>query len=292
MKILREPLLHFVIAGAVLFGGYTLLDRGEPNAARLGPVHIGKGEVRWLRETFSNQWRRTPTSEELNGLVANLIEEELLAREARALGLDQNDTVVRRRLAQKLSFLVEDTSHIVEPTEEELRQYYSANMKRFRTEARVSFDQIFFNPERHQDVERDAKATLTLILTNGNRIDATSAGDALLLGSNFHDLDQQTLSNMFGVDFAATVFALKPESWSGPIRSGFGMHLVQVTHLSPAEARPFEDIRGKIIEEWRRQRESDLKASYLAKLRDKFGIVVDDSVKFLLAPEAARGVAQ
>src|SRR5512144_748603 len=98
MKILREPLLHFVIAGAVLFGGYTLLDRGEPNAAGLGPVHIGKGEVRWLRETFSNQWRRTPTSEELNGLVTNLIEEELLAREARALGLDQNDTVVRRRL--------------------------------------------------------------------------------------------------------------------------------------------------------------------------------------------------
>ena len=98
-----------IVAGAVLFGGYALVNRGEPDTVAAAPIHIGDGEVRWLRETFANQWRREPTSEELNGLLASLLEEELLAREARALGLDQNDTIVRRRLAQNDSFFGEIT---------------------------------------------------------------------------------------------------------------------------------------------------------------------------------------
>ena len=94
MRFYRDPLLHFAVAGALLFVGYALMNRGETDPPSTEPVHIGNGEVRWLKETFANQWQRTPTDDELSGLVAGLIEEELLAREAKTLGLDQNEPEV------------------------------------------------------------------------------------------------------------------------------------------------------------------------------------------------------
>jgi len=289
VKVLKEPLLHFALAGAVLFGGYALVNRGEPDTVGVAPIHIGDGELRWLRETFANQWRREPTSEELNGLVASLLEEELLAREARALGLDQNDTIVRRRLAQKLNFLVEDTSHLVEPTDEELRQFYSANIERFQRAPRVSFTQIFFNPQLRQKADSDAKAALISLSDRAGQGDAPAVGDPLLLEANVQDVDQQSLSNMFGAEFAEAVFALRTGAWSGPIKSGFGVHLVRVTNFVRAAPPSFEAVRDKVLEEWRRQRECEMKASYLAKLREKYSVVIDDSVKPSLAPEVTGG---
>jgi parvulin-like peptidyl-prolyl isomerase len=293
MKALKEPLLHFVIAGALLFGAYALVNRGEqPGNTTAGPIHIGGGEISWLRETFSNQWHRAPTNEELSGLVASLLEEELLAREARELGLDRDDTIVRRRLAQKLTFMVEDTSHIVEPTEEDLRRFYAANSERFQADPRVSFTQVFFNPERRQNADQDAKLALASFRAGPSHDDAASGGDPLLLEADFHDVDQRTLSNMFGTEFAAAVFTLRPGPWSGPIKSAFGVHLVRVVDLRPAEPRPFESVRDKVAEEWRHQREGEMKASYLAKLQQKYGVVIDDSVKPLLPSNAAGSVAQ
>src|SRR3954451_19611966 len=167
MKLLREPLLHFVLAGALLFGVYALMVGRVPSANGEKPVTIGEGEVRWLRETFASQWRRAPTSQELDGLLATLIEEELMAREAQALGLDQNDTIVRRRLAQKLTFLVEDTSRIADPGEEELRRFYEAHAERYRTEPEVSFSHVFFSRERHPHADADARAALTVVAAGG-----------------------------------------------------------------------------------------------------------------------------
>ena len=240
MRFYRDPLLHFAVAGALLFTGYTLINRNETDTPSTDPVHIGEGEVRWLKETFANQWQRTPTGDELRGLVAGFLEEELLAREAKTLGLDQNDTIVRRRLAQKLAFLVDDTSRVAEPSDEELRQFYNKNAERFRVEPRLSFTQIFFNPERRQHAETDAKAALVLISTAGGDDRAATMGDPTLLETEFHDVDAQTISNLFGADFARTVFLLKPGSWAGPVKSGYGVHLVQITDLRPATLRPFQ----------------------------------------------------
>src|SRR5688572_15971893 len=120
MKLLHEPLLHFIVAGGVLFGAYTWLGERGAQSPGLEPVRIGTGEVKWLTDTFSGQWMRPPNSEELQGLISDLVKEELLAREAREMGLDENDTIVRRRLAQKLEFLVEDTANVVEPSEADL----------------------------------------------------------------------------------------------------------------------------------------------------------------------------
>jgi parvulin-like peptidyl-prolyl isomerase len=285
MKLLSEPLLHFAIGGAVLFAGYAWLNREQAPTDSLEPVRIGEGEVRWLKETWTNQWLREPSTQQLRGLVADLVTEELLAREAREMGLEENDTIVRRRLAQKLKFLVEDTSRLVEPTEEELRQFYAANPAHFQTGARVSFTQIFFNPEQRKDATSDAMAALSELKAAGRNDLPTTIGDRLLLGADFRDADEQTVSSMFGQEFSRAVFALSAGVWSGPIESGYGVHLVSIADLAPAKQRPFDEVRDAVLAEWRRQQESEANFDYLARLREKYGVELDDSVKPLLGTE-------
>jgi hypothetical protein len=282
VKLFREPLLHFLIAGALLFGGYEWLHRGEPVLQTEKPVRIGDGEIGWLRETFANQWHREPTGEEMHGLLATLLEEDLLAREARSLGLDQNDTIVRRRLAQKLTFLVEDTSRIADPSEDELRRFYAAHAERYRTDPLVSFSHIFFSPERRPHADADARAALALVSTAGGQVEKLPDGDRLLLESSFDNIGVHEVSSLFGPDFTRAIFALPPGSWSGPVRSAFGLHLVQVTELRRAELRPFDDVRDTVLVHWRRQWNSETKRAYLARLRDKYGVVIDDSVRTIL----------
>jgi len=115
--------VHFLPAGAVVFGGYAGLNPGARTEPMPDPIRIGAGEARWVREAFPSQGRREPTPDEMSGLLATLLDEELLAREARALGLDQHDTMVRRRQAQKLGFLVEDTARLAEPGDAQLRRF-------------------------------------------------------------------------------------------------------------------------------------------------------------------------
>lgn len=279
VRLFREPLFQFLIAGALLFGGHEWWTRGTRTSPTEGSVRIGEGEVRWLRETFANQWRRDPTGEEMDGLIATLVEEELLAREARALGLDQNDTIVRRRLAQKVTFLVEDTSRIADPGEEELRRFYEAHAERYRTEPEVSFSHVFFSRERHPHADADARAALTMVAAAGLQGVKPPEGDPLPLEDAFVDVDFQAVSGLFGPEFARAVFALPPGPWSGPVVSAFGVHLVRVTRLRQAEPRRLEDVRDAVVTDWRRQREIETKAAYVAKLRDKYGVVVDDDAR-------------
>jgi hypothetical protein len=266
------------------------LRADQPRRTETGAVQIGEGEIRWLKETFANQWRREPTGDELRGLVAGFLEEELLAREAKALGLDRNDTIVRRRLAQKLAFLVDDTSRIVEPTEEQLRQFYDANTERFGDEARISFAQVFFNPERRSNAEHDAEAALVSLSTMDNG--TAMIGDPILLETEFHDVDARAVSNLFGDDFARTIFSLKPGSWTGPVKSGYGVHIVRISNLRPPTIRSFEAVRPKVVEAWQHARETEAKAAYLAKLREKYSVNIDDKFAPLLAPPQVEAKSQ
>ena len=283
LKLLNDPLLHFAAAGAILFGAYLIINRGETIPSAADPIQIGEGDIRWLKNTFANQWQRSPTEDELRGLVAGFLEEELFAREAKALGLDQNDTIVRRRLAQKLTFLVEDTSRIVEPADAELRRFYDANAERFRVEARVTFTQLFFDPEKRQHAESDARAALVSISATATH-GAPAMGDPILLENEFHEVDKKTASNVFGADFARAVFLLNPGRWAGPVKSAYGVHLILVTDLTPATLRPFEEARPKVLEEWRHQQEAEAKAAYLGKLREKYGVAIDSSADGSVAP--------
>jgi PPIC-type PPIASE domain len=289
VKLLRDPFLHFVVAGAFLFAGYAIINRGDITVSEADPIRIREGEVHWLEQTFANQWQRTATEAEFCGLIAGLVEEELFAREARVLGLDENDTIVRRRLAQKLGFLVDDTSRILGPPDAELRRFYEANGESFRSVGRISFTQLFFDPQRRTHPEADAEAALVSI--SGTARDGSGAlGDRILLETEFHGVGEQAVAGMFGADFAQSIFAIKPGHWAGPVKSGYGVHLVRVNEVKPAAIRPFEEVRAKVLAEWRHRQEKELRAAYVAKLRAKYGVVVDDSVRRLLEPNAGASV--
>ena len=222
MKLLKEPLLHFVAGGAVLFAAYAWLDRDGADVDAKEPIRITEGDVQWLVDNWSKQWLRAPSPEEIARMVVDLTEEELLAREAVETGLDKDDTVVRRRLAQKLKFLVEDTSHVLEPTEGELASYHAAHPERFQAGPTVSFVQVFFNPEHRADAAADAKTSLVALQRDGGENLAGTIGDRFLIESRFDDLDRTAVSGIFGPEFADAVFALKQGEWSGPISRGTG----------------------------------------------------------------------
>jgi hypothetical protein len=290
MNVLKDPLVHFALAAGLLFAGYQFLDRPETNDPLRDPVRIGDGELQWLQKTFTNQWQRPPTPDELKGLATNLLEEELLSREAKALGLDKNDTIVRRRLAQKLDFLIADSSRISEPDDAALKRYYAEHADLFKTAPTISFRHVYFSQAKRTDAQADARAALVLISSAATAPE--TIGDSLLVDAEFTDADFQTVSSLFGTDFAKAAFAMPQDAWAGPLPSGFGLHLVRVTKLRPAEVRPFDQVRNAVADEWRRQQEREIREAYVAKLKDKYGVDIADSVKSLLEPGSLSGTGQ
>jgi PPIC-type PPIASE domain len=273
MRLLKEPLLHFVVLGGLLFAVHASLAPGEEAAPTEPVIRITAADADWLREMWTRQWRRPPTDEELAGLLADQLKEEVLAREAQAQGLDVGDTVVRRRLAQKMAFMLDDTLRVAQPTEAELRAFHDAHPDLVRTPARVSFTQVFF---RREQGDGRARATLAS-LSNG--APAEELGDSLLLGDTFADQDEQALTDQFGAAFAKAVLALPAGRWSGPIESGYGLHLVKVTQVSPPQARPFAEVRQRLAQEWYRERQETARAHLVDGLMRKYRIVADAAVR-------------
>ncbi len=274
-SLLREPLLHFLLLGGALFGVYAWRNRDAPSEAPSRRVVLGEGDVRWLKETWARQWQREPTPDELRALVTEYLKEELLSREAREMGLDQNDTYVRRRLAQKVEFLVQDTSRLAEPSEEELRRYFDAHPERFRGEPRASFTQVYFTREHRAE----ALATLARLEAGANPMEQ---GDVLLLDAEFREASVEGVAAQFGPKFADAVFALEAGAWHGPLESGYGLHLVRVDLKSTTKPREFAAVRGQVVERWRDDRQREDAAKFFAGLLRKYDVVVDESLKPLV----------
>ena len=200
MKLLREPLLHFLVAGAALFGIYGWLNRGEdPNAGPLRQVHISEGDVSSLRETWARQWQREPTAEELRGAVRQLLNEELLALEAHDMRLDENDTIVRRRLAQKLNFVIEGTTRLADPTEHDLQGFYASHADQFRTRgARVVRAGLFQFDASQGPGGGCAHGPYGIVGAGQRACRADDRGPLLAGQSEFHDESEQVVSKAFG----------------------------------------------------------------------------------------------
>ncbi len=275
MNMLKEPLVHFVAAGAALFAAYSWVNRDSIEIAGVQPVTIGEGEIRWVTETWSNQWLRTPSRQDLKNLVGELVDEELLAREALEMGLDKDDTIIRRRLAQKLKFILDDTARLADPNDDVLRAFYSANAARFAPPATVSFSHVFFNSHSRPDAQQDAKT----VLAAGP---AADSGDRFLLGGELVEAHRQTVENVFGPDFARDAFALEPGTWAGPLKSSYGFHLVRLDRKSEPAQPLLEAIRDEVLSAWRAEKQVEAYAAYLARLREKYGVRFDDGVKALL----------
>jgi hypothetical protein len=287
-RLLREPLLHFLLIGAVLFVLYGALNRGQ--SAAPSEIVISEARVEALAESFATVWMRPPTPEEIKGLIDDYIAEEIYYREAIAMGLDQDDTVIRRRLRQKMEFISEDAAAAAEPTDADLQAYLAAHPEKFLEPAELTFTQVYFSTEKRGDAARPSAERLLAELQAG-RGPATlgEAGDPTLLPGDMQAASPQVIANTFGSDFAAQILEAPVGQWTGPLQSGFGLHLVRVDDRK-ADAMPaFEQIRPIVLREWQSGQRTEFNKAFLDGLRSRYDIRVEGEAAALFAQPADRG---
>ncbi len=266
--MLREPLFHFLAAGALIFLLYGWFG-GDTNTAT--SVTVTAEQVDRLKQVFAGQWRRPPTESELRGLVDAHIEEEILYREAVALGLDADDTIVRRRLAQKMQFLIEDIAAPSAPTDAELTAYFEANRASFRLPPTLSFTHVYFSADRREDAAGDAATQLASL---GDIDRAPDRGDAFMLRHDYADISAAELGRLFGREFAAAVFALPTGTWQGPVKSGYGFHLVRIVGKTVPAEPEFAEARARVATEYLEAERRRLNREALDAIKARYTVTV------------------
>lgn len=272
-KLIREPLIHFLLLGAALFGVYAVLNKDK--AALRADIVVTTGQVENLAATFAQVWQRPPTAEELKAQIDQYVKEEILSREAMKLGLDQNDTVIRRRLRQKMEFIAEDFAAAREPTDAELVDYFAKHQERFASEQHFSFRQVFLSPEKRGDqLDADATTLLAKLKQEGANVDVSALGDSLLLPHEFTGESQRGVASQFGEEFAAELAKLKTGEWSGPIQSGYGNHLVLVTTRTENRSAALDEVREEVKRELMNERRLAANQRFLDGLLAKYRVSV------------------
>jgi hypothetical protein len=269
-RILREPLLHFLILGLGLF---LYFGRAAPGAGDGSRIVVSQVQVDALARQYQSTWSRPPTAQELSGLVDSFVRDEIQYREGVALGLDRDDPVIKRRVRQKLEVIAEEGLGRSAPTEAELDAYLQANPAAFRRPAVVSFEQVFFaTAGPAADVERRIAAA-RVALERGT--DPATLGEATMLPRREEKLALDLVAREFGERFAAELETLPVGTWAGPVVSGFGAHLVRVSERAPAALPPLEEVRPVVAREWENDaRQRALEDDY-RRLRQKYDVVIE-----------------
>jgi hypothetical protein len=274
-SILREPLVHFLLLGAALFALDAWL---RPTAATPANTEIvvSEARIRNLAQNFRRTWQRPPTREELDGLVESHVREEVFYREALALGLDRDDTIIRRRLQQKVEFISEEAAALAQPTDEELNAYLKANADAFRVEPRVTFSQIYLDPrKRSSTLDADAKRLLAALNSGSASQDPARLGDRLMMLEPRYEGESKTeLARLFGNEFAEALVKQPAGQWAGPIASGYGVHLVKVESLVAGGLPELAAVRPLVEREWANAKRQELSKVFYEKLRAKYAIKV------------------
>ena len=248
-RLLREPLFHFLLLGAVIFA----LDGLRNRAAGPGEdeILVSSGRVENLAALFAKTWQRPPTEAELRGLVDDFILEEALYREGVALGVDQNDTIIRRRVRQKMEFVVDDIIEQAEPTEADLQQWLREHPESYTRPERYRFRHLFLNPERRgTDLTADAARILIELRDLPEDSDPRRLGDPSLIEHAFADESARAIASTFGENFVDSLATLPIGEWSGPVESAYGAHLVRVDGRTEGQLQPFDAVREAVRRDW------------------------------------------
>ena len=273
---LREPLVHFLLAGLLLFAAYSALRRDAAPEPSSDQIELTLDDLRQLEIGFAARWQRAPTPEEMVGLVESRVREEILYREALALGLDKDDTIVKRRMAQKMEFLAEDVSDAREPTPEELAAWFEKNAERFALPSRVTFRHLYFSPDQRGAKAHDdaAKALAQLSAELEDSPAATALGDPFMFQDTLADRTPEQLAKDFGPGFASALSALEPGAWQGPIESGYGWHLVFVSSSTPGRVPAFEEVEPDVMTAWKTDQRAEAWRKAYAEMRAKYELVL------------------
>jgi hypothetical protein len=275
-RLLYEPLFHFLLIGAMLFGLYGLTSSGHPASAPAKEIRLSLSEIAQLTQLFQSQWRRLPTPQELQRLVENKVQQEVLYREALAMGLDKDDEIVKRRMAQKMQFLAEDVAAAREPTTAELKTWFEKNSAKFGQAPRLSLRHLYFSPDRRGARARD-DAQQALAKLNGQPVNAavaSSLADPFMFQEYYRDRAPEFLAKEMGPQFATAVTRLTPGSWQGPIESGFGWHLVFVDTVIAGRVPAFEEVEADVRAAWLGEQKALAWAKSYEKMRASYTVLL------------------
>lgn len=277
-KVLREPLLHFVLIGTAIFGAYAWLNGGASEADAQRDIVLTDDDLLQMRVVWRAQGRPPPTPAQLQGMIDAKVREEVLYREALAMGLENDDVIVKRRMAQKMDFLAEDLASLRQPSRDELVAWYQAHPQDYSRPPRATFRHIFFSFDKRGPNARDAAAAAA------QRIAARPgdtppdpkdvAADAFMFQDRYAERTPEQAASVFGGPFAQAVFALRPGVWSAPIESAFGWHLVFVDATTPGTLPEFDEVEAEVRAAWTQQQRAELKRQAYDVMRAKYRVVL------------------
>jgi hypothetical protein len=282
---LREPLLQFLVIGLLLFLGYHVRSGESAPAEQPRRIEITPDDLRQIQIAWLAQGRPSLNADELQSLVDERIHEEILYREALALGLDKDDTIVRRRMAQKLGFLFEDVAALRDPTGEELKAWYEKNSDRFTQPARATFRLLYFSPDRRGTHARDDAAAV-LVKAKGKAMDwpeGQALGDPFMFQDYYGDRSFDDVAKTFGPGFAKALFQVAPGAWSDPIESGYGWHLVWIDSITLPRVPPLEEVEADAKSGWIEDQRADMRQKAYAAMKARYEIVVPKDLGAALA---------
>jgi hypothetical protein len=270
-RLAREPLLHFFVVGAALFALYNALN---PDAMRSEQeIVVGRARVASLSSQFERLWQRPPTDAELKGVIDSWVREEILYREGLAMGLEQDDQVVRRRIAQKMMFFADGMTPD-EAGDEQLRNWLDNNAERYRLPAVYTLQQVYFDAQRPAEELQSAVANALAELQSGNRA-AAEVGDSILLPGTLDYATDTEIARIFGVDFATALETLAVGEWTGPVRSGYGLHLVKLNSHEPGRAAELADVRAAVERDFLNNQSEKLNEAFYSALKSRYSIQVE-----------------
>lgn len=278
-KLLREPLLHFLLLGALLFVLYNFVSGARGGADRR--IVITNATVAGLVQNFMGTWQRAPTPSELKGLVSDRIREEVLYRDGVDMGLERDDIVIRRRVLQKLDIISEESADQQTPSDAALQAWLKDHADRYAQPAILDFDQVLFDPVRHgARLKSDLDAALAQLRAGA---DPAKLGDRGLLPVHVASSPQDSVVRDFGEEFALALPKSPVGQWQGPVRSGYGAHLVRLNRLVPGRPSTLGEVRASVERDFESDRRERARADYYRQVRRNYTVVVEAQL-----PPAAR----
>jgi hypothetical protein len=289
-RLLREPLLHFLLLGTVLFLADARWSKTGTHRSS-AEIIVTTGRIEHLATGFAKTWQRPPTGAELKGLIDDWVREEIATREATALGLDQDDSVIRRRLRQKLEFISEDLAAEVEPTDADLAAWLHDHPDSFRVEPHFTFRQICFDPGKHGDhLADDVANVLARMNAAGASADCSACGDSLLLEETFQAAPAGEIAKQFGESFEESLRGLAVGQWQGPVESGYGVHLVLITERTESRVAELAEVRDAVRREWSNAHRLQCNGDFYRELSNRYTVTIEGA-REASAPADARDSA-
>lgn len=281
-----EPLVHFFVIGALIYTAYAYTG-GQVMEDDSKRITVTAGEITWLEDTWKKRWRRAPTQKELQGVVRQFLRERVLAREATAMGLDKDDVVIRRRLAQKLEYLSQDLLGGGTPSDEALAAFFAENAKAYEAPAVLTLTHVFFDPDKRGEQALAEAKTQKPVLANLKVApeEVRDYGDPFMLQSYYPERTYAELVKLFGGGFVKTLSGLSVGEWHGPVLSGYGVHLVYIHHRQEARPAKLEAVKDRVLRDWREKRRKALSEKYLSGLLERYDVSIESENPALKALE-------